>query len=131
MIRTDGSSDRPEMGGDWVGRYGVFFPARLECNVSECVPVWESQTIGRAQLLAILKALYEVTMYRKTRIMCGSECVVHGCNGWAQKWRRNDWRTVTGPVAHSDLRKRIFILRVLWSTCDYVPCALACGSAKE
>ena len=62
MIWTDGSSDRPEMGGGWVGGYGVFFLNRPECNVSEFVPVSESQTIGRAELLVVLKALYEVTM---------------------------------------------------------------------
>ena len=106
MIWTDGSSDRPEMGGDWVGGYGVFFLDGPECNV----PVSESQTTGRVELLAVLKALYEVTMYRKTCIMGDSEYVVNGCNGWAQKWCRNDWCTATGPVAHSDLWKRVLIL---------------------
>ena len=96
--------------GDWVGGYGVFFPDRLECNVLEFVPVSESQTIGRAELLAVLKALYEVTMYRKTCVMCDSEYVVNGCNGWAQRWRSNNWHTATGPVAHSNLWKRILIL---------------------
>ena len=72
MIWTDGSSDRPEMGGNWVGRYGVHFLERSECNVSEFIPVSDSQTIGRADLLAALKALYEVTMYRRTCVMCDS-----------------------------------------------------------
>ena len=124
MIWTDRSSDRPEMGGDWVGGYGVFFLDQPECNVSEFVPVSESQTIGTAQLLAVLKALYEVTMYRKTCIMCDSEYVVNGCNGWAQKWCQNDWHTATGPVAHSDLWKTVLILLELYGphvTVSHVP----------
>ena len=113
MIWTDGSWDRPEMGGDWVGGYGVVFPNQPECTVSQFVRVSESQTIGEAELLAILQALYEVTMYRKTCVTCVSEYVVNGCNGWAQRWRRNDWRTATGPVAHSKLWKRLLIPRLL------------------
>ena len=70
----------------------------------------ESQTIGRAELLAVLKALYEVTKYRWTCVMCDSEYVVNGCNGWAQRWRRNNWHTATGPMVHADLWKRILIL---------------------
>ena len=66
-----------------MGGYGVYFPDRPECNISEFVPVSESRTIGRAELLAVLKALYEVTMYRRTCVMCDSEYVVNGCNGWA------------------------------------------------
>ena len=65
------------------GGAGVYFPDRPECNVLEFVPVSESQTIGKAELLALLKALYEVPMYRRTFVMCDSEYVVNGCNGWA------------------------------------------------
>ena len=89
MISTDGSSDRPEMGGDWVGGYGVCFADQPECNVSDFIPMAEPQTIGRAELLAVLKAVYAVTMYRKTCIISDSEYVVNGCNGWAARWRRN------------------------------------------
>ena len=42
--------------------------------------------------------------------MCDSEYVLNGWNGWAQRWRQNNWRTATGPVAHSDLLKRVLIL---------------------
>ena len=94
-------------GGGLGGGYGVYFPDRPECNVSEFVPVSESQTIGKAELLAVLKALYEVPMYRQTFVMFDSEYVVNGYNGWAQRWRRNNWHTAAGPVAHADLWKRI------------------------
>ena len=50
--------------------HGAYFPDRPECNVWEFVSVSESQTIGRAELLEVFKALSEVTMYRRTCIMC-------------------------------------------------------------
>ena len=83
-----------------MGWYGLFFVDRLECNVSGFVLVSESQTIGRVELLAFLKALYEVTMYRKTCCMCDWEHVVNGCNGGAQRWHRSYRCTATGPLAH-------------------------------
>ena len=52
--------------GDWVSGYGVCFPYQPGCNVLEFVPVSGSQMIGRAELLAVLKALYEGAMYRRT-----------------------------------------------------------------
>ena len=51
-IWTDGSWDRPQVGGSWVGGYGVYFPSRPGVNVSEFVPVGEPQAIGRAELRA-------------------------------------------------------------------------------
>ena len=50
-------------------------------NVSEFLPVSELQTIGRAELRAVLKALNEVTMLRPVSILCDSKCIVDGCNG--------------------------------------------------
>ena len=47
--------------GGWG--FGVYFLARTECNISEFVPMTEIQTIGGAELHAVLRALYEVIMY--------------------------------------------------------------------
>ena len=74
------------MGGSWVGGYGVYFPSRLEMNVSEFLPVGELQTIGRAELRAVLRALNEVNMLRPASILCDSKYIVDGCNGQAKKW---------------------------------------------
>ena len=82
MIWTDGSCYQPEMGGGWVAGYGLYFLDRPECNASEFVPVSESH-IGSAELLPILKDVCEVTICRQTYVMCNSEYVVNGCNGWA------------------------------------------------
>ena len=35
-------------------------------------------------------------MYQRTCIMCDSECVVNGCNGWAEHWCRNKWCKAAG-----------------------------------
>ena len=102
-IWTDGLSDRPQVGGSWVGGYGAYFPSRPGVNVSEFVPVGEPQTIGRAELRAVLRALNEVTMLQPAAILCDSKYIVDGCKGQAQKWQRNDWRTTAGLVKHTDL----------------------------
>ena len=116
MIWTDGSSDRPQVDGPWVGGFGVYFPSRPEMNVSEFVPVGELQTIGRAELRAVLRALNEVTMLRPASIMCDSKYIVDGCNGQAIKWQRNEWLTTSGPVKYTDLWKQILILLEVYAT---------------
>ena len=42
---------------------GCYSPLRPQCDPSEFVPVQDGQAIGRAELPAVLQALYEVTMY--------------------------------------------------------------------
>ena len=52
-------------------------------------------------------------------------CVIHsiyviGCIGWAERWRRNNWCTTAGPVAHGDLCKKILVLLESYGT-HHVP----------
>ena len=58
----------------------------------------------------MLKGLYEVTVYRRTCVMCDSEYIVDCCNLWAKQWHYNTWCTAAGPLAHAKLRKFFFIL---------------------
>ena len=85
-------------------------------NVSEFLPVGELQTIGRAELRAVLRALNEVRMLRLASIMWDSKHIVDGCSGQAIKWKRNEWRTTSGPVKHTDLWKQILILLEVYAT---------------
>ena len=106
------------MDGPWGGGggLGVYFPSRPEMNVSEFVPSGELQTIGRAELRAVLRALNEVAMLRPRTILCVSKDIVDGCNGQVKKWQRNKWHTTSGPVKHTDLSKQIFILLEVYAT---------------
>ena len=94
----------------------MYFPSRPGVNVSEFVPVGEPQTIGRAELRAVLRALNEVTMLQPAAILCDSKYIVDGCKGQAKKWQRNDWQTTAGPVKHTDLWKQILILLEVYGT---------------
>ena len=111
----DPLTDHRWMDHGWGG-FGVYFPSQPEMNVSEFLPVGELQTIGRAELRAVLRALNEVTMLRPASIMCDSKYIVDGCNGRAMKWRRIEWRTTSGPVEHTDLWKQILILLEVYAT---------------
>ena len=53
LIWTDGSSDRPQLGGRWWGGFGALFPDHTECNISEFVPALEAQTIGGAEVQTV------------------------------------------------------------------------------
>ena len=116
MIWTDGSLDKPQMGGSCVGGHGVYFLWRPEMNVSEFLPMGELQTIGRVELRAVPKALNEVTMLGPASILCDSKYIVDGCNGQGKKWQRNKWRTTAGPVIHTDVWKQILILLDVYGT---------------
>ena len=116
MIWTYGSSDRPGVDRPWVGRLRVYVPSRPEMNVSDFLPVGELQTIGRAELRVVLRALNEVTTLRPASIMCDRKHIVDGCNGQAMKWKRNEWRTTSGPVKHADLWKQILIVLEVYAT---------------
>ena len=62
---------RTDQRWEGIGWVGMGYSSQIDRNAT-CVSLcmcWKSQTIGRAELLAVLKALYEVTMYRKTCIM--------------------------------------------------------------
>ena len=100
----------------WVGSFGVYFPSRPEMNVTDFIPVGELQTIGRAKLRAVPRALNEVTMLRPASIMCDSKYIMDGCNGHAMKWKRDEWRTASRPVKHTDLWKQILILLEVYAT---------------
>ena len=100
--------------GGWVWRVLSFTTGM---SLSPPPPPPEIQTIGRAELHAVLRVLHEVTMYTTASVMCDSECILNGCNGWAAKWRLNDWQTTSGPVAHANLWADIGFDRNLWDTC--------------
>ena len=90
-------------------------------NVSEFLPVSELQTIGRAELRAVLMALNKVTMLRPATILCDSKYIVDGCSGQAKKWQR---KTTSGPVIHTYLWKQILILLEVYGshvTVHHVP----------
>ena len=53
--------------------------------MSEFLPVGELQTIGRAELKAVLAALNEVTMLKLASALCDSKYIVDSCNGQANK----------------------------------------------
>ena len=100
IIYPDGSSELHPIVGR-VGGCGVFFGDSRD--VVEPLPTDEEQTNNRGELRATLAALQGHRPGSRSLICPDSMYVVDGVLGRAQKWRRHNWQTASGPTWHMDL----------------------------
>ena len=82
----------------------------------------EDQTNNRGELRAVHYALLRQPAGKPLHRVVDSEWVYKGVTEWGAVWRRHQWRTATGDVAHRDLwepsldlvQKRGDLFSILW-----------------
>lgn len=106
IVFTDGSHIK---GTNKCG-YGIYFPNKELPNVSRSFdhpPI----THQRAELYAIFKAIYYITKkltVNKIIIYTDSKYSMDSLTVWIKKWKKNNWKTVTGsPVKNVDIIREI------------------------
>ncbi len=77
----------------------------LRCN-GQSKEMWGSEpatTNNRMELTAAVRGLSSLKEPCEVHITTDSNYVKDGITQWIRKWKRNGWRTTTGPVKNQDL----------------------------
>ena len=67
----------------------LFYGPGDKRNVSEHVPLGERQTVRRAELRGVLRALTDKPPYKPLHIVLDSEYIYKGLVEWAERWESN------------------------------------------
>jgi len=101
VVFTDGSAK--QVRGYWQAGLGFFYGAGDTRNVSEHVPLGERQTVSRAELRGVLRALTDKPPCKPLHIVLDFEYIYKGLVEWAERWESNGCIGSMGPVGHRDL----------------------------
>lgn len=75
------------------------------------VPKGETQTNGRAELMALVEALGRCMKPAPIILYTDSEYIANVCNGWLESWKAKGWRKSNRkPPEHLDLWQRLDLL---------------------
>ena len=101
MVFTDGSSKIAYQ--RLTGGYGVWYGEADARNGSFVLSNDEEQANNRGELRAAPYALLRQPAGKPLHMVVGLEWVYKGVAEWGDVWRRHEWHTATGEVAHRDL----------------------------
>ena len=101
-IFTDGSC----LGNPGPGGYGII--VRENGHDTELSAGYALTTNNRMELLAVIKALEELSGHCALTLVTDSSYVVKGMTEYLPNWQKRHWRSSTGgPVKNQDLWRRL------------------------
>ena len=104
-VYTDGSFATEPSGQGFAGS-GVWFQGDPTRNISSPLP-GRLQTNNRAELYAVLLALWNIEANCFLTIFSDSQYVVKGVNLWLPRWRLTSFRTVSNADLWREIEKEV------------------------
>ena len=91
--------------GPGLGIGRVWGLVRTKCprNASDFIPLWEKQSVSRAELRGVLHAVRGRQWGERMVVVLDLEYVYKGITQWSSKWQRHQWRVSGRDVEHKDL----------------------------